>query len=57
MTRQIRPAFEQTPEPGEALEISPGLYWIRMPLELTGLDHINLWLLRDMDIFATPKST
>lgn len=34
------------PEAGTALEIAPGVKWIRMPLPFA-LDHINLWLLRD----------
>ena len=33
-------------EPGKTMEISPGIFWIRMPLPFA-LDHINLWLLRD----------
>lgn len=34
------------PEPGHALEVAPGVKWIRMALPFA-LDHINLWLLRD----------
>ncbi|MGJ7608235.1 MBL fold metallo-hydrolase [Variovorax sp. LT1R20] len=34
------------PGPGEALEVAPGVRWIRMRLPFA-LDHINLWLLRD----------
>lgn len=34
------------PAPAEALEIAPGVSWLRMPLPFA-LDHINLWLLRD----------
>jgi glyoxylase-like metal-dependent hydrolase (beta-lactamase superfamily II) len=34
------------PAPGEALEVAPGVRWVRMPLPFA-LDHINLWLLRD----------
>ena len=34
---------------GRPHEVAPGVYWLRMPLELTGLNHINLWLLRDGD--------
>lgn len=30
-------------------EVAEGIWWLRMPLDLTGLDHINLWLLRDGD--------
>jgi glyoxylase-like metal-dependent hydrolase (beta-lactamase superfamily II) len=34
------------PGPGQALEVLPGLRWVRMGLPFA-LDHINLWLLRD----------
>jgi glyoxylase-like metal-dependent hydrolase (beta-lactamase superfamily II) len=34
------------PEPGQAVEIVPGVHWIRMPLPLS-LNHINLWALED----------
>ncbi len=34
------------PPPGGALEVAPGVKWIRMSLPFA-LDHINLWLLRD----------
>lgn len=34
------------PAPGDALEVAPGVKWIRMTLPFA-LDHINLWLLRD----------
>ena len=36
------------PLPGEAIEIAPGVLWLRMPLPFA-LDHINLWLLVDDD--------
>ena len=36
------------PQPGEAIEAAPGVWWIRMPLPFA-LDHINLWLLEDGD--------
>jgi len=34
---------------GQPQEVAPGIFWLRMPLDLTGLDHINLWLLDDTD--------
>ena len=34
------------PQPGETIEIAPGIWWLRMPLPFA-LDHINLWLLED----------
>ncbi|CAG0964284.1 putative metallo-hydrolase YflN [Burkholderiales bacterium] len=40
--------FDTPPAPGRALEIAPGLLWIRMPLPFA-LDHINLWLVREPD--------
>ena len=36
------------PEPGEAIEVADGIFWIRMPLPFQ-LNHINLWLLADGD--------
>lgn len=40
------PLAEALPAPGSALELAPGLRWVRMGLPFA-LDHINLWLLRD----------
>lgn len=37
-----------TPALGTALEIQPGVLWIRMPLPFR-LDHVNLWAIRDRD--------
>jgi len=36
------------PEPGNFIEVRPGIYWLRMPLPFK-LDHINLWVLDDGD--------
>lgn len=36
------------PQPGAAIAVAPGVWWIRMPLPFA-LDHINLWLLEDGD--------
>ena len=36
------------PEPGETLEVAPGVHWLRMPLPMV-LNHINLWALEDSD--------
>jgi glyoxylase-like metal-dependent hydrolase (beta-lactamase superfamily II) len=38
--------YPQLPAPGRALEVAPGVHWLRMPLPFE-LDHINLWLLDD----------
>ena len=40
------PLGDTLPPDGTALEIAPGLRWIRMSLPFV-LNHINLWLLRD----------
>lgn len=40
--------FPDTPAPGCAREVAPGVLWLRMRLPFA-LDHINLWLLRDGD--------
>ncbi len=40
------PLGEALPAPGTALEVAPGVRWVRMGLPFA-LDHINLWLLRD----------
>lgn len=40
--------FDTKPEPGEAIEIVPGILWVRMRLPFQ-LNHINLWLLDDDD--------
>ncbi|SEA05183.1 MBL fold metallo-hydrolase [Paraburkholderia sartisoli] len=47
LEHQLDYPFRDTlPEPGHALEVAPGVRWLRMPLPFA-LDHINLWLLRD----------
>jgi glyoxylase-like metal-dependent hydrolase (beta-lactamase superfamily II) len=40
------PLGDTLPQPGEALDLAPGVRWVRMGLPFA-LDHINLWLLRD----------
>ncbi len=40
------PLGDALPAPGRALDVAPGVRWVRMPLPFA-LDHINLWLLRD----------
>src|SRR5436309_3271940 len=36
--------WPELPSPGSALEVAPGVFWLRMPLPFA-LDHINLWQL------------
>ena len=43
--------FESRPNPGESIEVAPGVVWIRMPLPMM-LDHINLWGIQDNDGWA-----
>jgi len=54
-TARLGPAlvypFAAVPAPGEALEVIPGLLWIRMPMPLV-LSHINLWAIEDGDGWA-----
>ena len=38
--------FDFRPEHGEALDIAPGVRWLRLPLPFQ-LNHINVWLLQD----------
>lgn len=40
------PLGDTLPAPGAALEVAPGVKWLRMSLPFA-LDHVNLWLLRD----------
>ncbi|MEO0961987.1 MAG: MBL fold metallo-hydrolase [Pseudomonadota bacterium] len=40
--------LKEFPAPGETIEISPGIHWLRMPLPYS-LDHINLYLIEDGD--------
>ncbi len=40
--------FQSVPAPAKAIEVAPGVHWLRMPLPFA-LDHINLWALEDGD--------
>ena len=40
--------WPESPAPGSAREVAPGVSWLRMPLPFA-LDHINLWLCADND--------
>lgn len=35
------------PGDGEIMEMKPGVFWLRMPVPIPGLDYINLWLIED----------
>jgi glyoxylase-like metal-dependent hydrolase (beta-lactamase superfamily II) len=45
------PFEDRLPQPGEAIPVAEGVWWIRMPLPFA-LDHINLWILADGDGFT-----
>ena len=47
----VHPFEERIPQPGEAIDVADGVWWIRMPLPFA-LDHINLWILADGDGFT-----
>ena len=44
----IRFPFEAPPAPGEAIEVAPGILWMRLPLPMA-LDHVNVYALDDGD--------
>ncbi|HEX3431977.1 MAG TPA: MBL fold metallo-hydrolase [Rhizomicrobium sp.] len=46
--RNLDYPFGARPETGAAIEVAPGVHWIRMRLPFQ-LNHINLWLLEDQD--------
>jgi len=43
---KLHTTHETPPAPGCALEVAPGVRWLRMPLPFA-LDHVNLWLIAD----------
>ncbi|MEY2661646.1 MAG: hypothetical protein RLZZ123_2818, partial [Pseudomonadota bacterium] len=43
---ELKAVLSTCPEPGQVLEVTPGVRWLRMALPFA-LNHINLWLLRD----------
>lgn len=48
---QLHYTHETLPAAGDAVEVAPGVRWLRMPLPYV-LDHVNLWLIRDGDAWA-----
>jgi glyoxylase-like metal-dependent hydrolase (beta-lactamase superfamily II) len=40
--------FADLPAPGTAMEVAPGVHWLRMPLPFQ-LNHINLWMVEEGD--------
>jgi len=43
---------DTAPEAGVVTEMADGVFWLRMTLPMAGLDHINLYFLRDGDEFV-----
>jgi glyoxylase-like metal-dependent hydrolase (beta-lactamase superfamily II) len=39
--------FAVTPAPADAIEVAPGVRWLRMPLPIAALNHINVYALED----------
>jgi len=44
----IRTPWSEPPATGEAIEVAPGVLWIRIPLKMA-LDHVNVYALDDGD--------
>lgn len=44
----LRHPFEAPPAEGEAVEVAPGILWVRLPLPMA-LDHVNAYALADED--------
>ena len=40
---------ETAPDVGSATEVADGVFWLRFPLPMSGLNHINLWAIKDGD--------
>jgi glyoxylase-like metal-dependent hydrolase (beta-lactamase superfamily II) len=45
-TESLEFPHAKPPEPGTALQLAPGIRWLRKPLPFA-LDHINLWLIEE----------
>jgi glyoxylase-like metal-dependent hydrolase (beta-lactamase superfamily II) len=41
--------FQTPPAEGEAIEVAEGILWMRQPLPMKGLDHVNVYAIRDGD--------
>lgn len=48
MTEAIRHPFDTPPAEGGAVEVAPGILWLRLPLPMA-LDHVNVYALEDRD--------
>ena len=48
-SRLLEFLVEEAPVAGSATEVADGVHWLRFSLPMKGLDHINLYALRDND--------
>lgn len=48
-SRLLNFIMDEAPAPGSVTEIADGIYWLRFALPMSGLNHINLWALKDKD--------
>lgn len=48
MSEGIRYPYETPPAEGEAVEVAPGVLWLRLPLPMA-LDHVNIYALEDAE--------
>lgn len=48
-SRLLKFIVDDAPAAGSATEIADGVFWLRFDLPMKGLDHINLWALKDGD--------
>ncbi|GFE64839.1 MBL fold metallo-hydrolase [Litoreibacter roseus] len=48
MSAKLHYPFEEIPEEGAAIEVAPGILWMRLPLPMK-LDHVNIYALEDGD--------
>ncbi len=46
-TRGLTYPLGEPPAPGLAVEAAPGVLWLRLPLPMAALNHINLYAIRD----------
>ncbi len=46
-TAELTYPFASAPAAGHATSVACGVLWLRMPLPLAGLNHINVWALED----------
>lgn len=48
-SRLLNFIVDEAPAAGSATEIADGVFWLRFALPMKGLDHINLWAIKDAD--------